>query len=227
MNVRRCNATRVFGLAALIACAGVNLKADTLPPTVPFLLSATAATCGQVNLAWTASTDEVGGSGLQAYIVSRNDGVSTTIGSGRTTFSDTNYVKSSTTLTYTVAARDAAGNVSAASNSVTVSTPACPMAAGETALDGPAYFEPLGKAIAVYGTRSAAVYIKQNQNLSWDAWIAVNDSDTGASSHFLLHSSPGYYQLESDYVLTSATDLWTLAWDSSNSGKMIVSQYKL
>src|SRR5262245_20554009 len=68
---------------------------DQVPPSVPTGLTATAATCGQVDLSWAASTDNAGGSGLKAYIINRSDGVNTTIGAARTTFSDTSYVKSS------------------------------------------------------------------------------------------------------------------------------------
>src|SRR5207253_6376515 len=55
----------------------------------------------------------------------------------------------------------------------------------------------------------------------------VSDSGTKQTSHFLLHSSPGYYQVETDYLLVSATELWTLSCDGSMSGKLLVSQYRL
>src|SRR5262249_26065764 len=61
----------------------------------------------------------------KAYIVHRNDGIDSTIGATRTTFSDARHVTPSTALTYTVTAVDFAGNRSAASNAVTVTTPPC------------------------------------------------------------------------------------------------------
>src|SRR5262249_54148338 len=140
---------------------------------------------------------------------------------------DTNLVKSSTTLTYYVSAQDNAGNVSLPSNYVTVVTPPCAMSLGEQVVDS-AYLEPLGKSMATYGYRRVLLYWKQNSvNLTRDTWLYVNDSDTGQTSRFLLHSSPGYYQTETDYVLTSATELWTLSFDAGFSGKLLVSQYKL
>src|SRR5260370_34263584 len=88
--------------------------------------------------------------------------------------------------------------------------------------------ERLRKGMAQYGSRSVLLYVKQNPlNLTWDTWLYVNDSDTGQTSRFLLHSSPGYYQTETDYVLTSATELWTLSFDASVCGKLLVSQYNL
>src|SRR5713226_3910613 len=82
-----------FTLAALGTSAQTT---DTIPPSPPIGLIATASSCGQVDLSWGASTDNVGGSGMKAYIIDRSDGVNTAIGAARTTFSDTNYVKSST-----------------------------------------------------------------------------------------------------------------------------------
>src|SRR5947199_4146045 len=98
-------------VAALLSSAGTSLAqtTDLIPPLPPTGLTATVASCGQVDLSWGASTDEVGGSGLMAYSIWRSDGgvnTVTTIGAARTTFSDTNYVKSSTTMTYYVVAID-------------------------------------------------------------------------------------------------------------------------
>jgi len=200
---------------------------DTIPPTPPTGLVATASTCGQVDLAWGASTDNVGGSGLKAYTIYRNESVNTSIGAVRTAFSDTNWVRSATTLTYYVVAQDNAGNKSSPSNLVTVTTPACTMSAGENVIDS-AYIEPLGKSMATYGPRSVLIYAKQNPvDLTLDTWLYVNDSDTGQTSRFLLHTSPGYRQIEADYVLTSATNLWALSFDPYAGGKVLVSQYTL
>lgn len=99
------------------ACHGAT--SDTTPPTAPGNLTATATGPGQVNLSWTASTDNVGVTG---YTVYRNG---TQIGSTgtATTFSDIT-AQPATTYTYTVVAFDAAGNVSQPSNTATVTTPA-------------------------------------------------------------------------------------------------------
>ncbi|MBI2816205.1 MAG: hypothetical protein HYX72_04635 [Acidobacteria bacterium] len=220
-------------LAAVVISSFSSRAADTIPPSVPTNLVGTVATCGQVNLSWNASTDEVGGSGLKAYIITRNDPngelfrqvTQVPIGADRISFSDTNYTRSSATLTYTVAAQDYAGNKSAQSNAATVTTPACPTALNELILDG-AYLEPLGKSIATYGSRTAWIYAKQNSSLTLDTWLYLRDSDTGLTSQFLLHTSPGYRQIETDYVFTSANELWTLSY-WTNGGNVLVSQYAL
>ena len=89
---------------------------------MPTGLTATPA-AGKVDLAWTASTDNVAVTG---YRVRRdNVDITPTTGITGTTFSDTT-VTAATTYSYTVSALDAAGNQSAPSNPATATTPAGP-----------------------------------------------------------------------------------------------------
>src|SRR5713101_590201 len=135
-STKPANSLLLSNIVALFMASGSMAQTtDTIPPLPPTGLTATASTCGQVDLSWGASVDNTGGSGLKAYTINRYDsaGVNTpiSIGATRVSFSDTNWVKSSSTVTYTVTAMDNAGNVSLASNSMTVTTPACPMSASE------------------------------------------------------------------------------------------------
>ena len=91
---------------------------DTQAPTAPANLTATAVGPNQVNLTWTASTDNVGVTGYEIY---RDGDLLTTVGV-QTSHSDST-VAPATTYTYEVKARDAAGNVSPASNPASVTTP--------------------------------------------------------------------------------------------------------
>ena len=106
--------------------------ADTTPPSVPTGLAATAVSDTQVNLSWAASTDNVGVTG---YKVFRNGAqVGTT---SNTSYQDTG-LSGGTTDSYTVAAYDAAGNTSAQSSSVSVTTPApTPVSAPSVAINSP------------------------------------------------------------------------------------------
>jgi len=222
----RCDKTEWIGFVFM----GIALAASgqgNLPPSAPTGLTATVTSCGQVNLSWNASTDS-GGTGLSAYVINRSDNVRTTIGSARTTFSDTMRVKSGTAVSYTVTAKDNIGNNSPASNTATVATPLCALASGETVVDS-AYLEPLGKAMATYGTRTALLYMKYNfYNSTNDTWLAIRDISTGQIYKFLLHTAPGYYQVETDYVLTSPTELWTLSNSASSvGGNVQINQYRL
>jgi chitodextrinase len=94
--------------------------ADTTPPSTPTGLSATAAGSTGANLSWSASTDNVAVTG---YIVRRN-GVQVAT-PATTSYADTG-LSAVTTYSYTVAARDAAGNISPNSASVSVTTPPLP-----------------------------------------------------------------------------------------------------
>jgi chitodextrinase len=91
---------------------------DTTPPSVPTGLTVTATTSSSVSLSWTASTDNVAVTGYNVYRGTTLAGKVTT-----TTFADSG-LTASTQYTYTVAAYDAAGNVSAASTAVTATTTA-------------------------------------------------------------------------------------------------------
>jgi chitinase len=93
---------------------------DTTAPTTPGTLSSPANTSTSVDLAWGASTD-AGGSGLAGYNIYRNGATTPTAQTTGTTFSDTGLTPN-TTYTYTVRARDGAGNLSGASNQISVTT---------------------------------------------------------------------------------------------------------
>lgn len=90
--------------------------ADITAPSVPAGLSAVAVSASQINLSWTASTDNVGVTGYNIY---RNGGFIAT--SATTSYSNIG-LTASTTYTYTVAAFDAAGNTSAQSTSASATT---------------------------------------------------------------------------------------------------------
>ncbi|WP_143591063.1 cellulase family glycosylhydrolase [Thermoactinospora rubra] len=91
---------------------------DTTAPDAPGNLRVTGTTSSSVSLAWNASTDNVGVTGYELYrgstLVATVTGTSHTDGG----------LTASTGYTYTVKAKDAAGNRSAAGNSVTATTPA-------------------------------------------------------------------------------------------------------
>jgi chitinase len=99
---------------------------DTTPPTTPGTLSSPAKTSTSVSLSWGASTDS-GGSGLAGYNVYRNGATTPTAQTTGTSYTDTG-LNANTTYTYTVRARDGAGNLSAPSNQISVTTNTAPPA---------------------------------------------------------------------------------------------------
>ncbi|WP_299442025.1 DNRLRE domain-containing protein [uncultured Phycicoccus sp.] len=103
-----------------LACSGA--PADSTPPSVPADVAATAVTGQQVDVAWTASTDNVG---VVEYVVRRDGSTVGTVAGTEQSFSDTT-AQPLTTYSYTVEAKDAAGNASGQSDPAVVQTPAPP-----------------------------------------------------------------------------------------------------
>ncbi len=89
---------------------------DTTPPTVPTNVTAMAVSPTSINLLWTASTDNVGVAGYQVF---RNG---TQVGTSPTNSYTDPGLTASTPYSYTVAAYDAAGNVSAQSTPAATAT---------------------------------------------------------------------------------------------------------
>ncbi|WP_275667929.1 discoidin domain-containing protein [Paenibacillus oryzisoli] len=79
-------------------------------------MTASPVSGSQIDLSWAASTDNVGVTGYDVFRGAALVGSSTT-----TSFTDTG-LTASTTYSYTVKAKDAASNVSAASNTISATT---------------------------------------------------------------------------------------------------------
>ena len=126
-RVRATDAAPNLGPYSPIATATTPTAADTTPPTAPASLTATAVGPTQVNLSWSAATDNVAVTG---YRVERCQGAGCTTfaeiaapsGTG-TTYNDTTVVANST-YRYRVRATDAAPNLGPYSPIATATTPA-------------------------------------------------------------------------------------------------------
>jgi chitodextrinase len=114
-------ATNSSGSTSAAVTVAVNAPAgDTQPPTAPSIASAVARSSVEADLAWKASTDNVGVAGYQ---VVRNGAIASSLAATALSWADTS-VAPGATYSYTVRAYDAAGNYSPASNTVQVTTPA-------------------------------------------------------------------------------------------------------
>jgi chitodextrinase len=91
---------------------------DTTAPSVPGGLTSPSKTASSVSLSWTASTDDVGVTG---YLIFRGG---TQVGTSTTTSYTDSGLSANTAYSYTVRARDAAGNTSAPSAALSVTTSA-------------------------------------------------------------------------------------------------------
>src|SRR6185312_10877460 len=137
-RVRAADAAGNLGAYSNAASATTAQAAgDLTPPTAPASLSASAAGSTQINLAWAASSDNVGVAG---YRLERCAGsgcttftqIATPAG---TSFGDTG-LSANTSYSYRVRAADAAGNLGAYSNAASATTSAGNQSAGLVAAYG-------------------------------------------------------------------------------------------
>jgi chitodextrinase len=122
-RVRATDAAANLGPYSNAASAVTSAPPDGQPPTAPSGLVAALGGSGQINLTWTAATDNVGVTG---YLIERCAGASCSsfaqvATSTAAAFADTG-LPASTSFSYRVRATDAAGNVGPYSNVATMST---------------------------------------------------------------------------------------------------------
>src|SRR6516165_5248510 len=99
-----------------VSSADDTVGTDTTPPTAPTNLKASVISPSQINLTWTASTDNVG---VTNYKVFRNN---VQVGQNLNPSFNNTGLTANTTYTYYVIAYDAAGNASPKSTSVSATT---------------------------------------------------------------------------------------------------------
>ncbi|WP_082373051.1 cellulase family glycosylhydrolase [Nocardia sp. NRRL S-836] len=164
---------------------------DTAAPTVPGNLRSTATTASSVSLAWDAATDNVGVTG---YVLS----------SGQTATGTTHTVSGltpDTSYTFTVRARDAAGNLSATSNAVTVRTqPGTPGGTrpaeinGQLRVCGVQLCNQYGKPIQLRGMSTHGIqwFNGCNKSAWWDALVNDWNADFIRVAMYVAAGEDGY-----------------------------------
>ncbi|ANS76231.1 hypothetical protein AWM70_17945 [Paenibacillus yonginensis] len=108
----------VPALWQLTQSGGGGGGSDTQAPSAPSNLRVTGTTSSSVSLSWNASTDNIGVTGYDVY---RNGSVVQTVTGTSVTVTG---LAAATAYTFKVTAKDAAGNVSAASGTVSATTAA-------------------------------------------------------------------------------------------------------
>ena len=154
--------------------------ADTQAPTAPSNLQSSNLTATGVTLTWTASTDNVGVTGYRVFRGTTQIGTPTA-----TTFAVTG-LTASTPYSFTVRAVDAAGNVSAASSPLSVTTSAATPA----------------PTISAFTATPSGIFPGQSVTLSWSVTgatsLSINQgigSVTGQSSVLVNPSGQITYTL--------------------------------
>ena len=160
-----------------------NAAADGQAPTAPTNLTSPSKTTTSVSLSWSASTDNVGVTGYQV----RQAG--TVVGTTAATSFTVNGLSPNTAYTFTVTAQDAAGNTSAPSNAVTVTTNAAPntnLAAGKPTAES-SHVQVYGSGNVVDGNASS---YWESANNAFPQWVQVDLGAATAVSRVVLKLPP-------------------------------------
>ncbi|MCT2409735.1 M4 family metallopeptidase [Chryseobacterium antibioticum] len=153
---------------------------DTQAPTAP-QLSASAATQNSTTLSWSGSTDNVAVTGYDVY-----RGTSLLGSTSSTTYAVTGLTPA-TTYTFTVKAKDAAGNISAASNAVSVTT------------------QSGGTTVTYCASSSSSTADERISNVKF---ADINNTSTGTAGYENFTSVIGNVVKGNTYTLT-ITPFWT------------------
>ncbi len=161
--------------AALVV---VTQAGDTQPPTVPTGLVATAVSSTQINLAWNASTDNVGVTGYQVY----QGGIM--LGTVAGTSASVSQLAPGTAYTFTVSACDAAGNCSAQSAPASANTQAATCSGPKPPDEQQPLACPAGQTGSITQTRT---YTCVGTTWTPGAWQTISNTCTGGTA------PPPYY----------------------------------
>lgn len=148
----------------------VTNASDNTAPTTPTNLTSPSKTATTVNLTWTASTDNVGVTGYDIYNGTALEGSSTS-----TSYTVTG-LAANTAYNFTVKAKDAAGNVSAASAALSVTTTKAESKPGFY-IDGTTLYDANGKPFVMRGINHAHAWWKQYSEVAIPA-IAKTGANT-------------------------------------------------
>ncbi|MET7819751.1 discoidin domain-containing protein [Micromonospora zamorensis] len=141
---------------------GAAGNTDTQAPSVPGNLAYTQPASGQIRLTWSASTDNVGVTGYDVYA---NGALRSSVNGSTLTYTDSQ--SASTTVSYYVRAKDAAGNQSANSNTVT-----------RTGTGNP----PTGSNLAIGKPITASGYVH--------TFVATNANDNNVATYWEGNGNP-------------------------------------
>ena len=187
-----------------------NPTADAQAPAAPANLVSSAKTTTSISLSWTASTDNTAVTGYNVYM----DNVLKTTVTGLTT--TITGLTAATAYSFNVKAKDAAGNISASSNILSVTT----AANGATATDllFSEYIEGSSnnKALEILNATGAAINlsiysIKKQTNGAgaWSTGLPLTGTLNNGSKFTIVNSlmASSCYPISSANISTSATEM--------------------
>ncbi|WP_081756939.1 fibronectin type III domain-containing protein, partial [Gorillibacterium massiliense] len=163
-------AGNVSGASTAISVT-TDASKDTIAPTVPTNLASSSKTSTSVNLTWTALTDNVGVTGYDIYYNG-----TTLAGSSQTTSYTVTGLTANTSYSFTVKAKDAAGNVSGASTALVVITNPTPTDTGFY-IKGTTLYDANGNPFVMRGINHAYTWYKGQESVAIPA-IAQTGANT-------------------------------------------------
>lgn len=162
-----------------------SVHTDTTLPTAPSSLNQTALFSTQVDLRWTAATDNIA---VTSYRVYRDAVLITTLNANNLSYSDSTAVQNRT-YTYSVGAGDAAGNWSPTRRSLVVTTPIAQTAVNVTLNWIRPTARENGNALPLSELRGYEIRYKL---VSEDDYTPIIINDTSATSHLIPNLSGEY-----------------------------------
>ncbi|WP_343707235.1 endonuclease [Flavobacterium sp.] len=202
---------------------GGTPSGDTQAPTAPTSLASTSTTATSISLSWTASTDNVAVTGYDVYA---NSVLKTTVSSTTATITG---LTASTAYSIYVKAKDAAGNTSASSNTISVTTNSSGTGTATDLLFSE-YIEGSGnnKALEIANNTGASVNLsaytikKQTNGAgSWSTGLALSGTLATGSKFVIVNSS-----MSSSCFSTSAANISTTATELTFNGNDAVGLFK-
>nr|WP_294779361.1 endonuclease [uncultured Flavobacterium sp.] len=202
---------------------GGTSSGDTQAPTAPASLASTTKTATSISLSWTASTDNVAVTGYDVYA---NGILKTTVSSLTATITG---LIASTAYDINIYAKDAAGNISASSNTISVTTNSNGTGTATDLLFSE-YIEGSGnnKALEIANNTGSSVNLsvytvkKQTNGAgSWSTGLALTGTLTTGSKFVIVNSS-----MSSSCFSTSAANISTSATEMTFNGNDAVGLFK-
>lgn len=202
---------------------GGTPSGDTQAPTTPTSLASTSKTATSITLSWTASTDNVAVTGYDIYA---NSVLKTTVSGTTATITG---LTASTAYSIYAKAKDAAGNTSASSNTISVTTNSSGSGTATDLLFSE-YIEGSGnnKALEIANNTGSSVSLsaysikKQTNGAgSWSTGLALTGTLTTGSKFVIVNSS-----MSSACFSTSAANISTTATELTFNGNDAVGLFK-
>ncbi|QOG04404.1 endonuclease [Flavobacterium sp. MDT1-60] len=202
---------------------GGTPSGDTQAPTTPTSLASTSKTATSITVAWTGSTDNISVTGYDVYA---NSVLKTTVSGVTATITD---LTASTSYSIYVKAKDAAGNASASSNTIAVTTNSSGTGTATDLLFSE-YIEGSGnnKALEIANNTGSSVSLsaytikKQTNGAgSWSTGLTLSGTLTTGSKFVIVNSS-----ISSACFSTSAANISTTATELTFNGNDAVGLFK-